>query len=221
LGDAPLDDANNPDCDVDEAREILDLTCEEIVRELPPTEPERQNSRLADIACTLRINRFCQTPACNAEADEPEHMLPSDLPDDATECAREAIQYEGCGACEYYRCREASAHCGSEGYLMNYAYRYCQRFRLVVEDQVSPEGQAWFRRVRRCLITALDAAEKGNDCAVLEEVGFGSHPECYLETGFCDLPLSDWALVFNSVDPSDLRFRELLTTGSGCWRNWF
>lgn len=220
LDDAPPSDSVNPDCDIEEAREILGLTCEELANELPAA-VEMQNSRLAEIACSLRLYRFCGMQACDPEADEPGHILPSDIPETATACAREALQYEGCGACEYYRCREASANCGSEGYLMNYAYRYCQRFRLVVEDQMSPEGQAWFRRVRRCLVTALDAAEPGNDCRSLEEEGFGSHPECYLETGFCDLPLSDWIRVFNSVDPNDLRFRELLTTGNGCVRDWF
>lgn len=221
LDDAPPSDSLNPDCDVEEAREVLGLTCEELTRELPAP-VEMQNSRLVEIACSLRLYRFCGMQACDPEADEPEeHILPSDIPEGATACAREALQYEGCGACEYYRCREASARCGSEGYLMNYAYRYCQRFRLVVEGEMSPEGQAWFRRVRRCLVKALDAAEPGNDCQSLEEEGFGSHPECYLETGFCDLPLSDWVRVFNSVDPNDLRFRELLTTGNGCVRDWF
>ena len=222
LGDAPPSEAPNPSCDVEHALEILGLTCEQLESALPPTEPERRDSRLADISCSLRIYRFCEMSACDAEADEPEHMLaPLELPEDASDCARSAVQYEGCGACEYYRCREATAHCGPEGYLMNYAYRYCQRFRLVAESQMSPAGQAWFRRVRRCLITTLDAVEQGNDCSSIEEIGFRSHPECYIQTGFCELPTSDWVKVFNTVDPDDLRFRELLTAGNGCFRDWF
>jgi hypothetical protein len=66
----------------------------------------------------------------------------------------------------------------------------------------------------------LDAQDQSNDCQSIGETGLGSHPGCYVDTGFCDLPISDWILVLNTIEPVDLSFREMFVTGHGCLQDW-
>lgn len=156
---------------------------------------------------------------CDAESDEPVSELPESTFAESSECAAGALGYEGCGACEYYACREAEAQCGEDGYLMGFAHKYCNRYRLVTEQRISSAGQTWFRRVRRCLIEELEASA-ATTCEEIERAGLGSHPLCYAETGFCDLPVADWVGVLNTVDPGDLPLREVLMSAHSCLREW-
>ena len=204
---------------INEANMIMSMTCDELTLQVADTKSDI-GSAIATQSCKWGLYQFCDTPQCSSQEDEPEPWLPSPHIDSPSICAREALQYEGCGACQYYTCREEEAQCGPDGYLMYYAYRYCNRFRLVTEPKVSEEGKLWLRKIRRCLITTLDQAEPGTDCQSISDNGFGSHPGCYVDTGFCSLPVSDWIAVLNTIDTFDFNFRESFITGQKCLEDW-
>ncbi|MFT5358804.1 MAG: hypothetical protein ACI9KE_006045 [Polyangiales bacterium] len=205
-------------CDVSEAETLLSQSCEDLSLGLGDRKSDLFNGRLAAFGCRIGLYRFCEVPMCDAAADEPLSELPVSSYVDASECAA-ALSYEGCGACEYYACREAEAQCGDDGYLIAFAEKYCERYRLVTEQRISLAGQAWLRRVRRCLVEELEASGAAT-CEDIERSGFDSHPLCYTETGFCDLSAGDWVGVLNTIDPGDLRLREIFVTGHQCLSEW-
>ena len=51
-------------------------------------------------------------------------------------------------------------------------------------------------------------------------LAFDSHPECYVDAGFCQLPLSDWFAVAATIDGRDWLSRDaqrqLTTTARAC-----
>lgn len=205
-------------CDVPEAEALLSQSCEDLSLRLGDRKSDLFDGRLAAFGCRIGLYRYCEVPMCEAEGDEPLSELPESPYLTSSGCA-DALRYEGCGACEYYACREAEAQCGEDGYLLGFAHKYCERYRLVTEQRISSAGQMWLRRVRRCLVEELEASEAVT-CEELERSGFESHPRCYTETGFCDLPVGDWVGVLNTIDPSDLRLREVFVTGHECLRQW-
>ncbi len=59
--------------------------------------------------------------------------------------------------CVAYQCYESQMNCGPDGYLINYGYKYCNRFesdryRLLF----TTEGKDWIICVRECLIRFLE-----------------------------------------------------------------
>jgi len=156
----------------------------------------------------------CPVEVClDDEAVEP--------PDDDQGCI-EWARYEGCKACEYYRCRERTAQCGPDGYLLGYVGKYCDRFSTVTETRLSDAGAQWMRGVRRCLVDVLDSQTGADDsCETIEQVGIDSHAECYVGAGFCQLSLTDWFAIIHTIDAFDIPFRQIVTTGNLCFKEWF
>lgn len=210
-------------CDAAVARTILDLDCAALADANDP-KSDGFRASVARFSCDAGLYRHCQVPVCAADADEAlltPASAPAPAPEGASDCAVDALAYEGCGACEYYACREREANCGPEGYLLKFGYRYCNRYRLAAEQHASPAGQAWLRNIRRCLIEVIDRDVRGGNCESMWQRGFDSHPECYTSTGICDLPISDWLLTINTIDPGDLDFKLMLLTGNQCLKEWF
>lgn len=212
------------DCDEAQAEAVLDQTCPELAAALDDQKSDTWNASLARFGCRLHLYRYCPDVACDASADEAAGFVTAaaPIPDGAGACASDALAWQGCGACDYYACREASAGCGTDGYLMRFAHHYCERYRLIAEPHASPAARAFLERVRRCLVVAFDRdVPEGTDCDAMRERGFASHPACYVETGFCDLPVADWLLVLNTIDRGDNDFTQMLATGVLCLRDWF
>jgi hypothetical protein len=206
-------------CDEQEAAQVVGLSCEQLTVLMKDTKSDLGRA-LADAGCEWGFYRFCVVPECDPEADEPVSALPPHGLESPSDCAEDALRYEGCGACEYYACREAEAQCGVDGYLLSYAYRYCNKFRLITEPKVSHEGQMWLRKIRRCLITTMDVGEPDIDCSSIDSEGYDSHTQCYIDTGFCALPLSDRAAVLATIDILDFSFRESFIIGHKCIEDW-
>lgn len=210
-------------CDPAQAEAALALSCDELDGAIGDDKADSFNARLADFSCGLGLYRYCPPVTCDAAADEAAGFLtaPSPIPDGASACAGAALTFQGCGACEYYTCREATARCGPDGYLMRFAHHYCERYRLVSEPHASPAARRFLERVRRCLVTTFDAeVPEGTACETMRARGFASHPGCYVETGFCELSIADWLLVLNTIDHGDTDFEQMLTTGILCLREW-
>jgi hypothetical protein len=198
-------------CDPADAQRLLDADCATLRGTFVDGKADL-SSAFARTACRMGFYAACPVPdQCDAE---PEVVVPED-----GACA-EYASYRFCGACEYYRCREAHANCGPDAYLINYAGRYCDRFVRVTEPRVGPEAAAWLERVRACLISELEAVPYDADCETIGTAGLHSHSVCYIETGFCALAVSDWWGIIHSIDPGDAPFRVMMTTAQGCVREW-
>ena len=90
--------------------------------------------------------------------------------------------------CDFYtQCLEEKYHCGIKGYPVGYGYKYCSKF-LKYFDDFPPLGKLWVQNTLVCLKTALHPLyNERSSCDVIYSVAFASHPECYFESGFCEL----------------------------------
>jgi hypothetical protein len=102
--------------------------------------------------------------------------------------------------CEKYRVIDAElsaadpgnpgSGCGTNGYLLKFGYRYCSLF-VKKNYFYTPLGQTILRSIRHCLVQALEDSEIPLQCGNVRKIGFESHFGCYLQAGFCDMPLHD------------------------------
>lgn len=112
------------------------------------------------------------------------------------------------GSCEYYNCEENNHRFGRAGYFTGFGYPYCRVFFTKTWFQVNADTQAWMTRVGECLQRKLWERHSDDDTRKqVLHVAIESHSECYLETGGCDLPVTELAKVINSfrselLDPS-------------------
>jgi hypothetical protein len=90
--------------------------------------------------------------------------------------------------CEFYKsCLEAKYNCGSSGYPVGYGYKYCSKF-LTFFEEFPPKGKEWVRKTLVCLKQTLHPLYVAqSNCEVIYAAAFDSHPECYFQSGFCDL----------------------------------
>lgn len=109
----------------------------------------------------------------------------------------------------YYDCVEATLAngegCGPAGYPEGYGGKYARRFLEDARPRMSPEGQAWIDRVLVCLQEALDARiGPESTCEEVWTAGFDTHPDCYVDAGFCTLGFEDLVVVGTTIDAVDL-----------------
>lgn len=74
-----------------------------------------------------------------------------------------------------------------------------------------------------CLQTFLVpyATKETVSCGDLKDDAFGSHPDCYVNSGVCKLPPSDWEKIIETVSLKDLfgsvdALKAILETAEGC-----
>ncbi len=205
-------------CDDSAAESFIGSDCPQLLsalenQELQLIQPKSRRGRMPFL-CRLGFLAYC--PAVECAADD---FI--DEPSDGDDCI-EWTRFSGCQACEYYRCRERQSHCGSDGYLVGYVGKYCDRFSTVTEKRISPAGAQWMSDVRACLIGTLDQWTDSTDsCETIEQVGIESHSGCYLQAGFCSLPFTDWFAIVHTIDAFDIPMRQIFSTGHGCLRQWF
>lgn len=121
----------------------------------------------------------------------------------------------------FYRCAELTLHCGPDGYLIGYGARYAERFYRNTRPWMSPAGKRWLDATLVCLQVALrDQIDASTSCDDVRTIAFDSHPECYVDSGFCRLPLSDWFAVAATIDGRDWAsqdaLRQVTTTAQAC-----
>lgn len=125
------------------------------------------------------------------------------------------------GPCEWYlSCIEKNYPCNNTdyAYATDFVYKYCSKFMTDIAE-FSEQGQAWLNRVKPCLedrlATALLQMKEKPTCKQISDIGFGSHPGCYVETGFCKIPFSDWLKVANFIKGTLLTSKSLTIVGEG------
>lgn len=96
--------------------------------------------------------------------------------------------------CEFYdKCLEAKNSCGASGYPLGYGLKFCGTFNSMA---LSAEGEKWITATMACLQERLiDYAETKTSCDKIRTEAFSSHVQCYVDSGFCKLPLSDKATI--------------------------
>ncbi|KAF9891876.1 hypothetical protein FE257_002838 [Aspergillus nanangensis] len=103
----------------------------------------------------------------------------------------------------YTECLEARYNCGPSGYPLDAGYKYCSKA-LEVQDTLSPAGQTWVTDAMLCLeekLIPLATQEEPGTCAELNDYALSSHPDCYVKSGWCALPLNDWTTILDVVFP--------------------
>jgi Stanniocalcin family. len=110
-------------------------------------------------------------------------------------------------SCSFYAdCLESQYHCGPAGYPIGYGQKFCQKF-SDRRSELSPSGQTWMLDTMHCLQTALipeATGEMNKTCDEVRKKAFGTHAECYVDTGVCMLPLEDWLAIVDIVDVKTL-----------------
>lgn len=121
----------------------------------------------------------------------------------------------------FYRCAEETLGCGPDGYLAGYGTRYAERFYRHTRPWMSPAGKRWIDATLVCLQERLrERIDASTSCDDVRTIAFDSHPECYVESGFCGLPLTDWFAVAATIDGRDWlsqdALRQVTTTAHAC-----
>ena len=106
--------------------------------------------------------------------------------------------------CNFYaQCIESRYNCGPTGYPIGYGQYYCDKF-VADASLLSPEGQTWMVSVMLCLQRdlvpyALGAAQGFSNCQTLQDFAFSTHPGCYVSSGLCTLPVTDWEVIVEKI----------------------
>ena len=133
-------------------------------------------------------------------------------PDPATcEVATPADIRERTG--DYYRCLDTTlvggAGCGAEGSPLGFGARYADQSFDVTWYELGKAGQAFFLAVSPCLQERLaERVTAGATCEEVWEAGFGTHADCYVESGFCELPVEDLAVIAGMFDAETVALPE-------------
>jgi hypothetical protein len=109
---------------------------------------------------------------------------------------------------DFYRCVDQvvdDGHgCGRDGYLLGYGARYAERFYRVTRPRMSGRGQRWIDDVLVCLQQELqNSIDSATSCPEIRDIAFDSHPACYVDAGFCALPVLDLLQVVGTIDVRD------------------
>ncbi|KAK4220956.1 hypothetical protein QBC38DRAFT_493060 [Podospora fimiseda] len=123
-------------------------------------------------------------------------------------------------SCGFYsECAEATLKCGDGGYPIKYGRKNCLAFQSDLA-KYSGAGQTFIWNTMYCLQVALrDAINCDSTCGQVNDAAFDSHPTCYINSGFCNLPVEDWWQLIKTVNTDLLGMqsvKQILQTGCGC-----
>ena len=114
------------------------------------------------------------------------------------------------GDCEFYACMEEEYKCGRTGYPSNFGGKYCLGF-TAIEKNFTERGKLWLQNTRACLMQKILNAPDYNNCEELREGSFADHVPCYVESGFCQLPIKDKLKVFKLIKRELFRIETIKT----------
>ncbi len=200
----------NKSCDPEMAQWITEASCEELQGVTPMHGWFGFFNWFEQTACNLGWAYYCKPEGCTQ--DEP-----------LKECS-EYRAFNDCQMCEMYSCLEAKngLNCGDRGYFRGYGQKYCARFSAITGEFMSDAGREWLAGVRSCLLDEVESLlEDTSSCSDIRQGAFDSHPQCYLDSGLCSLPPSDWAHIVATISPWDNDLKQVILSGAGCLREWF
>jgi Stanniocalcin family len=157
-------------------------------------------------------------PSCNPEPHHPIHNRRRSPPHD--ECMDPRPN-----TCTFYtECLNRRIPCGSDGYPIGYGLHFCNAFLHSAAPKMSTRGKTWITKTMLCLqqrLVPFGSGERRTTCPNLKSVAFGSHPGCYVSSGLCTLPPTDWVTIVKTVSLKELfgsldALKETLKTAEGC-----
>jgi hypothetical protein len=106
---------------------------------------------------------------------------------------KEIVQNRSCdsfiGSCDFYLCQEQKNPCGIKGYNLGFGYKYCSESKYKLIDQMKrPFAKDWVPKAFQCLQTR-SFADSTKDCSDIRKRAYKSHPDCYVEAGYCELTI--------------------------------
>ncbi len=121
--------------------------------------------------------------------------------------------------CDFYDCaakeavtKKVCADKDPSAYFIEYGKKYCERFSSEAMNSLSLRGKAWLRNTLACLqskiFSGCNAEAKCFDCRSIHDLAFGTHPECYVDSGLCFLSLEDQQKIALTVDFKDLATKD-------------
>ncbi len=124
------------------------------------------------------------------------------------------------GSCDFYLCQELKNPCGFEGYNLGFGYKYCSRSKFKLLDEMKTQiGKEWVPKTFQCLqkrslenSLAIEQREdlKKDVCKSIRNLAFNSHPDCYVEAGYCELSILEKSnivelIFFSAFKPSSIK----------------
>lgn len=91
--------------------------------------------------------------------------------------------------CESYRAVNSALNCSPDNYLIRFGYKYCVKY-VLLENTYQPQTQRVLEKIRSCLVTQT-INDTQLTCENSEARAMKHHLKCYLQAGFCSLPLSE------------------------------
>ncbi|MCC7403805.1 MAG: hypothetical protein IT288_05340 [Bdellovibrionales bacterium] len=88
-------------------------------------------------------------------------------------------------------------NCQPGNYLMSFGYHYCHQFEKELRS-FSVESQQKLTQIKLCLIQGLNL-DRSLTCENVRSRSLNRHIECYLQHGFCQMPMSDRLKVYQVV----------------------
>ncbi|KAF0413258.1 hypothetical protein F8M41_007779 [Gigaspora margarita] len=108
--------------------------------------------------------------------------------------------------CNFYMdCLEKKFHCGNKGYPLEFGLKYCEKFSENAH-LFSSSGKEWVSKTKLCLQDSLVQVYENDSstCSEIKDKALSSHANCYVSSGICLLPPSDWLALFETIDFRDL-----------------
>ena len=125
-----------------------------------------------------------------------------------------AVRNKSCesliGTCDFYLCQEQKNPCGLDGYNLTFGYKYCSgsKFKLL-NEMTTPLGKSWVSDVFQCL-QKRNLTLSTNVCSEIKKESYDSHPDCYVQAGFCDLKGNEKVHIFNLIKKEILSFQTVV-----------
>ena len=125
--------------------------------------------------------------------------------------AQEISKFNSCeeyiGDCDFYLCQEQKNPCGPQGYNVGFGFKYCTKSKFELLNNMKTElGKSWVVNVFECLQKASQEKtilsilnDEVRSCDQIKSDAFDSHPDCYVDSGFCDLKFSEKINIFKLI----------------------
>lgn len=119
------------------------------------------------------------------------------------------------GECDFYTCFENRRNCGTNGYMLGYGGKYCNKFGQHF-NKFNEAGRNWIVCARKCLTKALigsyqTSAPAGYRCDNITDYAFHTHVDCYVNCGFCHIWSTNKLALLSVYDLSDFLARRAIT----------
>lgn len=102
------------------------------------------------------------------------------------------------GSCMYYQCLTESYQCEGGNYFRQFGRPYCQKFSEEASTYTEI-GQGFIAHVRQCLQEKMERDAQWLNCHTARKLALQHHVECYLEAGYCHLPMVDKQNIANTA----------------------